>query len=174
MEVLSVDKQYPNVIKVKIKQRREIYEISYQGKIYVTTAEGFVLRVEDDLGKNSDHERIRLHLDGIEILDGSLGQIISTTDDDMMKQVFAMADAVWLTDCIESVTVEKSVLIENAVFNTRTGVQIIVPEMLDEGVRKIQTAFEKYDLGASDFEKTFRTMMVIKLTTGDIEAQWIS
>lgn len=174
MEVLSVYKQYPNVIKVEIKQRREVYEIAHDGKIYVTTADGFVLRVEDDLGQENGREKIRLHLDGIEILDGTLGKTISTTDDEMMKQVFDMADAVWLTDCIKSVTVEKDVLEQNAIFNTYTGVKIIVPEMLDEGVKKIQTAFEKYDLGASDYEKTFRSMMVIKLHTGIIEAQWIS
>ena len=173
MKILSVDKVYPNVLKVNIEERREIYEIANNGTIYVTTEDGFVLRTFTDNGVENDRDLIRLELSGVEVLDATLGKTISTSADDVLQAVFKMATKVQLTNCIKYVNVRKTLLMQDAEFYTYTGVKIIVREILDDGVGKIEEAFKKYDEVASDYEKTFRTIEVFRLTeTGEIIAQW--
>lgn len=173
MEVVSVKKSYPNVISVQIRERREVYEICDKDMIYVTTYDGFVLNSFEDVGVDLSRDKIRLNLNGVNVLDGSLGSVIKTDSDELISTLFDMAEKVCLTDCIKLIELEKATEKQNAYFYTYTGVKIIIREILDDGVKKVQTAFVKYDEGATDYEKTFRTIEAIKITsTGEIQAQW--
>ncbi len=173
MEVVSVTKDYPNAINVEIKERREVYEIVSDESVYVTTDDGFVLRTYNINEESKSRDRIRLVLNGVTVSDSALGKIIKTDGDELLKQVFEMAKSVQLTNCIDTVELIKAPQKEIATFNTYTGVKIIIREILDDGVKKIETAFEKYDKGTTDYEKTFNKIVVVKLTeTGEIIATW--
>jgi hypothetical protein len=64
MEILSVEKSFPNVVKVNIKERREIYYFKYSDTYLVTTAEGFILRVaNEEQALNRERDKIIINLE---------------------------------------------------------------------------------------------------------------
>ncbi len=168
MEVLSVDKQFPNIIKVEIKERREIYDVVQGDKVYVTTDDGLKLREYDYKEGNESRERITLKLNGITISETKFGERLVTDGEELLDAVFEMAKSVRLTDCIKNVEIQKGIENETAIFQTYTGVKIIVREILDDGIKKIETAFEKYDEVATDYEKTFKVIETVKTADGNI------
>ena len=161
MEVLSIDKQYPNVINVKLKERREVYYLEYNGKYYVTTAEGFVL---NELTKDpNSREKIRLDFDGIDIVDIAVGSYVKTTDDALLTVVFDMAKSVNLTDCIKTINIFKMGNEQpDVTFETYTGVKIIVEKANVDGKAKAIKGFDAYDKKAGDHEKMFSCIRVNK------------
>ncbi len=173
MEVLSVKKSFPNVVRVDIKERREVYEIVCGETVYVTTENGLLLRSFNVNEQKPTRDRIRLELKDINVYRATLGQLLITDADELLWQVFKMSKSVQLTNCIENVVLEKATVFGGkATFVTYTGVKIIIRELLERGVEKIQTAFEKYD-GATDYEKTFKQIEVVILTqTGEIIVLW--
>ncbi len=172
LEVVAIKKDYPNVIKIDIKERVEVYEIVSGETVYVTTENGLVLRNYSLSEQAPSREKIRLELDGITVSSATLGNIIATDADDLLMKVFEMAKSVQLANCIKSVILEKAPAFNGvATFNTYTGVKIVVRELFDECVEKIQTAFSKYE-NASDYEKTFKKIEVFRGQTGEIEAWW--
>lgn len=175
MEITSIEKDYPNVLKLSVKERREVYDVIVGDTVYVTTENGFVLNSYSlsEMGQVHSRDKISLSFEGVNITDGAFGKTLITDSDDLVNMVFNMASSVNLTDCIKSITLKKATEVATAEFYTYTGVKIIVREILDDGVEKIITAFNKYDEGASDYEKTFKTIEVVKITqTGEIQAQW--
>ncbi len=178
IEVVSVKKQYPNAISVELKERREVFDIVCGGVVNVTTDDGLMLKTYSEpavVGEPSfSRDRIRLELKGIGVMDNAFGKIISTDADELLTEVFEMAKSVQLNNCIKYIELEKGVEKQTATFHTYTGVKIVVPKILDEGVKKIETAFEKYDQNFSDYEKTFKHVEVVKLESGKIEVQWIA
>ncbi len=177
MEVVSVKKNFPNEIDVEIKQRVEVYEIVDGGVSYVTTENGFVLDTVASpavVGEESlSRDKIRLSLKGVTISDASAGKIISTSADELLARVFEMAKSVQLTNSIKLVELDVAIEKANAIFYTYTGVKIVVNKIMDDGVKKIETAFEKYNSALSDYEKTFDKIEVNKLSsTGEIRVTW--
>ncbi len=173
VEVISVKKNYPNVLDVEIKERLEVYEIVSGQTVYVTTDNGLILRSYNLDEQAQPREKVRILLNGVNVLDATLGQIIATDGDELVGRVFEMTKSVELSNCIKSVELKKAPMTEMATFSTYTGVQIIIREILDDGVEKIQTAFEKYDQGTTDYQKTFNKIEVVKLSdTGEIIATW--
>jgi hypothetical protein len=174
LEVVSVEKDFPNAINVTIKERREVYDIVSDGTVYVTTDNGFVVdSYADGTGKTSNREKIRIELDGITITDGGLGKRIATNDDEFLSKVFEMAKSVNLINCIETIKLEKGVVNQDAAFYTYTGVKILITDVLEYGlgVERIQKAFDSYDNVATDFQMTFLTIRAFPLVdveTGEV------
>lgn len=176
MEVVSIEKQYPNVIKVNIKERKEVYYFEYGENVYVTAKDGFVLnqyKKEEFLGGGS-RDMIYLSITGLEVVAVEIGARISTSDDLMLTTIFEMAEEVFLTDCIKKIELYKAVEREEAIFYTYTGVKIVVPKIKDDGIEKIKVAFTAYDESqdAGDYEKTFKTIEVVKMDDGYIYPVW--
>ena len=161
MEILSVDKQYPNVINVKLKERREVYYLEHDGKYYVTTDKGFVL---NELTENpSSRDKIRLDFDGISIQEIEVGSYVKTSDDTLLNVVFDMAESVNLTDCIKSISVFKMGSEQpDVTFETYTGVKIVVEKADVDGKAKAIMGFGAYDKKAGDHEKMFSCIRVNK------------
>ncbi len=172
-EIVLVEKSFPNVIKVELTERKEVYELVSGETVYVTAENGLVLRSFALENQTPSRDRIRLELVDINVLDATYGKVITTDEDELLAEAFLMAKSVHLTNCIESVKLEKATVFKGkATFRTYTGVNIVIRELLDDGVKKIETAFIKYD-NATDYEKTFKQIEVIKLSdTGEITAQW--
>jgi hypothetical protein len=176
MEVLSISKQYPNVIKVSIKERKEVYYFEKGDKVYVTAKDGFVLNSYpiSEFADDGSRDMIRLSITGLDISNVEIGTTIKTSDDLMLSTVFEMAEEVFLTDCIREIELLKAVEREEAVFYTYTGVKILITKIKDDGVNKIKVAFTAYDESqdAGDYEKTFKTIEVVKMDDGYIYPVW--
>lgn len=164
LEVLSVEKQYPNVINIELKERREVYYINHQDSYFVTTEDGFVLRTaeETEIKDNPSRDKILLELKGLSLLNVQIGEYLTTDNDVVLQSVFEIAKSVNLTDCIKSLTLEKvaTILGEGVFdlfFNTYTGVNMRV-EGMDNGKNKAQNAFNVYDDILSDYQKAVGTI----------------
>ena len=176
LEVVSVEKKFPNVLRITLKERREIYTLENNGVYYVTNEDGFVLAEKSAEEINSDNRNvIKLSLDGVNVTDMSVGSVIKTDNDELMKTVFEMAKSARLTDCIKQITVKKLASSEPAdvEFTTYTGVTICVEKAETDGVEKIAAAFDVYDNKISDYEKAFDVLYVFRNSqTGQIQVTW--
>ena len=174
MEVVSVEKSFPNVIKVDVKERREIYYIQCGENYLVTTADGFVLRMTSaDQVANRERDKIVLKFDGVSLLDWSVGKFIKTDNDALLSTVFQMAKSVNLTDCIEEISVfAMGSESADVTFSIYTGVDIVVHKVDDDGVEKVIEGFNAYDSQANDHEKMFKNIVVNKTKDGKIQVVW--
>ena len=157
LEILSVQKQYPNVLNISIKERREIYyiptQIDEQTVYLVTNEQGFIL--DKVLAKEDSRSMIELQLEGINILSHQKGQYLQTDDDGLLSTVFEMAKSVNLTDCIKKITVKESEGIREyyAEFKTHSGVKMIIEDLMNLGVDKTLNAFNVYVNILTDYQK---------------------
>ena len=177
MEVLSVDKQFPNVITVSIKERREIYYIEYDQKYYVTTEDGFVLNAFDKsaFSGNIARDKILLKLNGVDIVNVELGSFIKTDNDDLMRAVFEMAKSAKLTDCIKDISILKVGGYDNVydvTFKAYTGVEICIEDVLELGTEKVIIAFDVYDNVLSDYQKTFGKIETYVMNDGEFRVTY--
>ena len=174
MEIASVKKEFPNVITVEVVERREVYYLDYGTNYLVTTADGFILR---SISKNSvleeNRDKIILMLDGISVLDATIGKTLKTDNDELLSTVFKMAKSVNLTDCIKNIKVfSLGSELSDVTFGTYTGVDIVVEKAEISGVDKVIAGFKAYNEEASDYEKMFKTIMVFKDNQGIIQVDW--
>ena len=188
MEVLSIEKHFPNVLKLKIEERRETYYLEHGDNVYVTTADGFVLEVlsKSDYKGNTERDKITLKLKRLELeedetfsthdvtLEGAqVGSTISMFEDEFLSTVFELAKKVNLTDCIKELKVEKItndtvVVARDLVITTYTGVTIRVKDADVRGEEKITRVFAEYDNASTDYKKTFDYIMVyVETVEGD-------
>lgn len=174
MEIVSVKKEFPNVIEVEVVERREVYYLDYGTNYLVTTADGFILR---SISKSSvienNRDKIVLTLDGVSILDATIGKVLRTDDDRLLSTVFEMAKSVNLTDCIKNIKVfSPGTEMSDVIFGTYTGVDIVVEKAEISGVDKVIEGFKAYDEEASDYEKMFKTIIVFRDNQGAIQVDW--
>ena len=163
VEVVSVKKDFPNILSVKLRERREVYYLAYSGGYLVTTENGFVLRTatQAEVSDNLSRDKIILDLNGVNILEASVGSVVKTDDDLLLSIVFNMAKSVQLTDCIKSIELFKpNVPGANVTFYTYTGVAVEIAKVENKGVEMAEQAFKSYDSAESDYIKTFSTIKV--------------
>lgn len=160
IEVLSVEKQFPNVLRVEVKERREIFYVRYGEKCFATTGDGFVLRELSSNESESElpRDRILLEFDDVDLVDLSVGKCFLSENKNLVQTVFEMAKSVNFTDCIKSIEVKKIAEVlgvgeYNADFTTYTGVKMVVEDILIVGVEKAVNAFYAYDNILTDFQK---------------------
>lgn len=180
MKVLSVSKSFPNVLKVQLEERREIYHVTSSEKVYITTAEGFVLDCIDkaEYQGNAERDKITMVISEIDPTNGvekhaslsgtAIAQNLSITGDEFLSQVFDMAKAVHLTNCIKEIKVERIahesfVAGRDVLITTYTGVKIRIKNADKNGLEKIEQAFSSYDKSSTDYKKTFDYIIAIDL-----------
>ncbi|MBR2498157.1 MAG: FtsQ-type POTRA domain-containing protein [Clostridia bacterium] len=171
-EVVSVEKSYPNVLSVDIKERVEVYYIEYQGEFYIMTEDGFVLTKTTE--NPSSRYKIYLKLDGVNVNSLAVGSYIDTDKNEFVRTAFEMAgqESVNLTDCIKTLTVfVRGSESPDVIFETYTGVSIEISYADDDGVEKTQEAFESYYKHSNDYEKTFSHIIANKVD-GKIDVRW--
>lgn len=193
MEVSCIEKCYPNILKLKVEQRRETYFLEHDENVYVTTEDGFVLEIIDknNWTGNTQRDKITLKIKKIDlgeenptekdvVLEGAtVASTISMTNDDFLSTVFDLAKRVNLTDCIKEIKVEKIVngTVVNAkdiVITTYTGVTVRIMDADKQGATKIDEAFKSYDNAPTDYIKTFDYILVRANDAGEIVVDWSS
>ncbi len=176
MEVVSVEKSYPNVVSVQIKERREIYDVVSGENVFVTTDDGLVLRTLNIADYEHSRERIKVNLTNIEVKEYKLGKTLVTSADEILLKIFEMAKSVELTNCIKEITVDNSNSeLPTAEFQTYTGVKIYLPQVFEMGVERTEKAFKVcYESEITDYYKTVGYIMAIpnEKAEGGVQAWW--
>ena len=164
LEVVSVDKKYPNVLSVNVKERREVYKIDTGLKSYVLDESGVVLNdtgIAKQGGEIIDLSFIAFKNNPnlntkIEVVSAKLGEKLKTTNDQVFNRTLSIAKSVGLFDCIKKIEIEYCSGEEFDVgFETKTGVKLHVVDLLDDGERKGQVCFDVYNQIATDYQKRF-------------------
>lgn len=157
VEVVSVKKDYPNVLRVSIKERREVFFIHSGEKFFVTTEDGFVLKemAESEVDAQLLSDKILLNVHNLNVSNIVVGQKLVCENVEVLSTIFEMAKSVNLTDCIKTISIESiDALGEyNATFVTHTGVAMKIEEILIKGVDKTLNAFYVYDNELTDYQK---------------------
>ena len=153
-KVETIKKSFPNVIDVKIVERRVVYQVVVDQTVYGLDQTGFVVNSTPVSDLNDDKQLIMVDFLGVDILSANVGTSLVTSDNILFNKVMEMASSVRLTDCINKITVLKNLDFNDAVFYTYSGVTITVEDVLNKGVDKIIKGFESYD-NAGDYEKSF-------------------
>lgn len=164
LQVESVQKKYPNVLSVSVKERRETYKIKFDDKTYILDENGVVLNDDGqirqggsviDLNFITFRNNPELTLK-IEVTNIALGKKIKTTNDEAVYKTLEIAKKFGLFDCITSVTIEDCTGDEYDVsFETHTGVKIYICDVLVDGTIKGQVGLEIYNTIANDYQKRF-------------------
>lgn len=173
LEVVSVKKDFPNVLSVELKERREIYYVEGENEYFVTTDDGFVLKSIEkcEFSGNTARDKILLELDGVSVVSATIGNYIKTDNDILLSSLFSMAKSVNLTDCIKSIKLSPfsdsaDIGEYNAVFETYSGTQLKIENMEEYGVEKTINAFYVYDNFLTDFQKACGEIQSYKMADG--------
>ncbi len=163
LEIVSIEKKYPNVLAMNIQERKETYRLIDGEKTYILNEEGYVLNDTGELlqGTNvidlsfiafrgTPDSTLRIMLQSAVV-----GEKIQTTNDDVVYETLDIAKKVGLADCISKVYIEDCTNGYDVSFETHTGVKIYVVDIMEDGERKGLTAFNIYDTLASDYQKRF-------------------
>ena len=175
LEVVSIEKDYPNVLNVSLKERREVYCFQNGEQTYVTNEDGFVLSSVQADYADKNRNVISVKLSGVQITEIKEGSVVSTDSPELMTSVFDMAKAANLADCIKQINVIRQAINEpgDVEFITYSGVTICVQKAEIDGVEKIQTAFKVYDEKINDYEKAFDKLFVFRnAESGEIQVTW--
>lgn len=173
-EITSVKKQYPNVLKISVKKRTEAFTVEYGDKTFVLDENGVVL---NDTGKTEFPQNVvSVSLGELTVNGAVCGAKIATSDDGLFYSFIQAFGMVGFNSVVDKVDLQLDFDGENykgrAVFRTRTGVEIKILNFEDDGERKINSAFEKYET-LTDYEKTAYSLIVSKnVNTGEIYADW--
>lgn len=171
-KISNLKKDYPNVITLDVEERREIYCVEHEDKMYILDQDGFVLNSHDKTSfEGVGEDRIELCLNGVEITNIKIGSYMTTNDQALMQSILDMSKSARLTDCISKIVVTSQTEFKDADFYTDTGVTITITKADVRGVDKINKAFESYD-NADDYYKSFDTILVTLLDSGEILVDW--
>ena len=174
LQIYSVEKQYPNVLRLNVKERREVYKLTDNGKTYILDQDGYVLNdngVSKQGGALIDLSFITFRNNPnltakISVESGALGSKIQTDNDDIVYKALAIAKNIGLFDCIKAVVIEDCAGEYDVSFETNTGVKIYVVDLAVDGERKGQVAFNVYNMTATDYQKRFGNIEVCYLKDG--------
>ena len=181
INVIKVEKIFPNVINIDVEERREIYFIDYQGKTYITDKDGVVLS-EKKLDKEyGSHEYIKVNLlsrmesDNFVVTSVSLGEKIKSTNVGLFYKAHGLCEQVHLTDSVNELTIEKWFDGQehvNVTFSTYSNVKITLEKAESKGDKKAESAFSVYDKEFSDYRKSQGVIRSFEKNDGTIEVQW--
>lgn len=173
-ELVSVEKKFPNIITVSVKERIETYYILTVDKVLITDKDGIVLNVKEksEFDYNIPREIITLTADGITFSEQNLGKKVVCDNAELLDIVFEMAKSVDLTDCIKSIHIVTAKERDDVSFSTYTGVNILVTQATVRGVDKINTGFSAYNDRTDDYLKTYNNIEVVLKDDGKIVAVW--
>ncbi len=164
MEIISIEKKYPNVLLMNIRERKETYRIEDGNKTYILNEQGIILNDTGELKqggsvidlsfiafRNTPNSTLKINVESAVV-----GEKIVTTNDEVVYKTLEIAEQVGLADCISKIFIEDCTGNEYDVsFETHTGAKIYVVDVMNGGERKSLTAFNVYDTLASDYQKRF-------------------
>lgn len=162
IEVVEVQKKYPNQLVVQVKERREVYSLIDEttSKTYILNEEGYVLADNGETRQNSN--LISFTLENVKIESALLGEKLKVAGENQnvaLSTALEIAKQVGLADCIKNIRIKDYTNGCDAFFQTHTGVEIQVLDIVENGTHKAINGFNMYDQKASDYQKRFGTIL---------------
>jgi hypothetical protein len=168
-EIESVKKSYPNVLDVKVVERKERFLISISSVDYIVSDQGYVLDVA-----SGDEKLIRINLSGIVANEPTLGQKITTDHDEDFYNALTIADVEGVVDASREMTIEYvGRTLRSVIFLTKTDVKIRIPMATEHGKDKAETGFDAYFNDSRDYIKSYNEIRVDIQPDGKLLAVWV-
>lgn len=177
--VESIEKSFPNQLKVVVKDRKDVYLLDYQGKKYFLSENGLVLsEVNRDY---QERELISLKFEGeISVKNVTVGKVLEVSDKSRLDLAFSLAKSVGLTDCVKAMTIktfgttdiDQTGYDTDIVFDTYTDVKITIAKAEKLGEEKMDKAFKAYQ-NSADYIKSSNTIYAFyNLQDNKVEIRW--
>ena len=170
-QVISVEKQFPNVLSVQIKKRVETFNVSFGSEKYVLNEEGVVLN--DSGNVSGESGVVNVTVTGVTVNSGKVGEIIKTSYDKLFYSALFMAKKAKLSDFVKSVEILSETEVKDVILSTYTGVKITVYKADENGDGKLEKALSAFE-EASDYTKTYSEIAVYQKDDGEIAVTWIN
>jgi len=155
-EITSVEKSFPNVIKVKVSERKARFSFEFGGKTYVISNQGYVLR-EAKEGENL----LKINLSNVIANEPVLGQKLSSDHDEDLYNALMLADVEGVVDASKEMTVEYvGRTMRSVIFLTKTDVKIRIPMAIEYGDQKTSAGFTAYFNEDRDYIKSYNEIRV--------------
>lgn len=165
LEIVAVEKKYPNVLRMDIRERKETYRIQDGNKAYVIDENGYVLNdtgvcIQKKKVIDLNFEHVIPNLQNspnflIQITNATLGEKIQTNNDGVFYKVLNISKKVGLSDCIDSIKIIDYTNGFDVFYETQTGVELRIIDLEIDGEKKALIAFDKYNTIATDYQKRF-------------------
>ena len=184
-EVVSVKKDYPNVLNVEISERKERYIIKYDGEYFIVATDGFVLK-KATTGNSS---LIELNVDSVKIGNKfnfnnvTVGKYISSTDDNSIKALFDIMNVEGISDFVTKIdiywtadddpsTTDKNEANQALSIKTSTEVSVLIDKFKEFSIEKANALVKSYE-NIDDYLKANSFLEVIRSDeSGKIEVAW--
>jgi len=173
-ECLSVEKNFPDTITVKVRERRDVYLIEFDSEYYKTDENAFVL---SSYSGSVTRNLIEFIFEGVTTSKPIPGQVLSLVGyQDILSSALKVAKSINLTDCVKKIklikTFSEPLLSFDLELYTYTGTTIIVKKFNDDGEKKAADAFAAYNSETSEYKKSFYYFEAYKTDGGEIKVIW--
>ena len=169
-EIESVKKTFPNLIEVKVIERKEAFLVEYNGTKYVVSDKGYVLDEYDGV----NDKLVPIKLNGITLYQPVVGEMISSDHNEDLYNAIKLARLDCVVDASKEVTVEYvGKTLRSVIFLTHTDVKIRISMPLENGEAKAEAVFDAYVNEERDYIKSYNEIRVDDLADGKYRITWV-
>jgi hypothetical protein len=176
IELVSIERVFPNVLKIAVKERVEAYSVVEGETVYVLSDEARLLKTVSKSDFVNADKLIELDMGDVVITEKIEGQVIKTTNDELLTSVLDTVRETSLTTGIKSIKLVQYAAqseFSDIEVQMRTGVKICIYEAEDRGTEKLKAALSEYDSATGDFEKVSGTIYAwYDDASGKVEVSW--
>lgn len=177
-EFCGAEKQFPNVLNVSLKERREVFCVFSGSVAYFCSEDGVILKKQDKTTVSDDDVSalVEVNLTNFTVDRDAVGKKIGTDDDGFLYSAFKEFVNVGLTDNVKKVELDRKVALETLAVKdvyiyTATGVKIEIWDFDDMASEKMNVAFRAYN-EASDDGKCHDNIYIYQMKDGD-DLSWV-
>lgn len=166
-KVSSIEKGFPNILKISVEERREVFAIAYKNKEYFADYEGKILSKVKD---GDFHNCLYVQFKNVDIEDVCIGEKIESDDIELISSSLSLINENANFGSVKKVVVEKVFDGENHInitFITYSSVEIVVYKTERLGKEKISTAFNLYNHENNDYRKSNNKIIVHDLENSE-------
>lgn len=164
LEIISIEKSYPNVLKIEIKERVECYKIICDSDYFVIDGTGFVL------GKNFSYAKslptLSVTLESAPKVNDYLSVLSSELE--LFSVALTTVYNESYTNNVEEICVVKELEKNDLVLSTSTGVVIEIWQANQRGSEKLTLGFDTYDEMLTDRDKYTHRVCVFEKDGGTL------
>lgn len=172
VKVEHVKKEYPNRIKVKICERKEVYALNVNGTYFMIDEEGFLLSKKAENKNNVDGVQNVLLTSFSVNADAKVGTYLDFTADPNFELLQNCAkEFVRIRDKVSEFRYMTDKNVGDFVFVLKSGVKLVIAEPKNEVQKKIAVGLKHY-ANLDDDAKTRGYIFVDTRNDGNVYAVW--
>ena len=173
-EIVSIEKDFPNTLVVRIKERRERFFVENLGKNYVVSSDGFVLEEVVNVPQGLIELKSNQTLSGnkFEFVSVKVGEYLQTTDSDALNATLEIVNTEGVSGILTSVEVFSAFATNHLIMDTATEVNVEIVNFKNRGADKAQALINQY-ANINDYLKANSKIYVTESSeTGEINTTW--